>query len=574
MLSRRLPTTRIPSFRPLRPPSYRNSVPSPRPFTQKSQLLLVARRTPRPQLPYLSQPRIRSSPQTTRLLSSETKAYIREQAWLTTKWTAILWTFLGLGLVAWYGIQNEMQERENPTPDEWGWRVRQLLRDARWRMDERTVESRVGFVSWANVGSDFLSALKLLEDPSKEGKELMEVGAEGEEILIPGVGRAGFDITAKSWPWRAGYFEVLMGCAQAAEHLDGMVLDKTRKMVFPKEVVIGPSNPDPRPTPPYMHSAPREEDCAKPYQDPEVFYMRVLTGRGFTTKQRLEAASAYAHWLDFKGLQGSAEEVYKWAVDIAKSALPDPNSVVDSETAILKQGEAAKDVTSNLLRATTELAVHHARSGNVSAALPIFLSTLRARRTAPVSPFPPPAAVEDDSSNLWKLFAKIFKPPKFPPPPPSGDEPLVRGSEKPTCVDSELMLYIGEILFATSTSADEGLGWTRQAVTIADANLADSSTSQSDSDALSEKRKCKECLITGVANWEAMLQRLVDLKGPQVANRKGWFSWSSSKASEEAESLESQLRKVSALKQRIASEGMDEQIRRGRSSNPSGVWLG
>ncbi|KAF7192807.1 hypothetical protein HII31_05855 [Pseudocercospora fuligena] len=576
MLSHRLPTARIAAIRPLRPPSIPK--PKPRPFTQKSQLLLIAARAPRPQLPYLTQPLYRHpNGQIARLLSTENRRFAREQVWLAAKWTALGWTALALLGVAWFGYNIEVDERTNPTPDEWRFGTRQLLRAARAFSDPETSGQTGGIVDWAKVGTRYVNVLARLEDLEKEGKGLLEV-ADGEEILIPGVGRSGFDISAKTWPWRAGYFEAIMGCAKAAEHLDGMVLDQTRGMVFPKHVMIGPSNPDPRPTPPYMKAAPREEDCIAPFPAPETFYMRVLTGRGFTTGQKLDAALSYANWLEFKGLNEAALEMYKWGVDIATAALPNgvqPADVLDSTTSTLKEG--APDITPNLLRATTGLAIHHARTGRVSESLPILLSVLRARRTAPISPFPEPEPTKPGFS-LWNL---LFVPPKFPDPPPSGDIPLIRTPSEPSCSDSELMLYIGEIIFASSSqdiferhAAEEGVAWTKQAVTIADAQLAKPSlASASDQESENEKKKCKECLLTGVGNWEVMLQRLADQEQP-VAKSGSWKFWQKSSAGEgdKTSGFEEDQKTVERLRERIIRDGLRDQVI--RAGSQTGIWFG
>lgn len=467
-----------------------------------------------------------------------------------------------------------MDERNNPTPSEWTFRSRQCLRAARAYSD-----ARAGFVDWAKVGSELRWALERLEDATIDGKELRELGEGGEEILIPGAGRAGFDISDKSWPWRAGYFEVIMGCATAAEHLDGMVLDKTRGVVFPREVVLGPSNPDPRPTPPYMMAAPKEEDCVPPFAPPETFYVRILTGTGFTTGQKMSAARAYATWLEYKGLRESAEEMYRWAVDIAKGALPpavNPEDIVDSRSAVLKDGPEAREITPNLLRATTDLAIHHARSGNISAALPIFLSVLRARRTAPVSPFPQPTASDPStrpSSDIGTMITNLFVPPKFPDPPSSGDNALIRASDKSTCEESELMLYIGEILFASSPASDEGLGWTKQAVHIADANILHPAPALG-ADPAEEKRKCKECLLTGVGNWDVMLKRIEANPGAVKEKVKGWFGWGGGGEERKATGHEEDRRSLGVLQERIVREGIREAVEKSRGSNPSGTWIG
>ncbi|KAI7158730.1 hypothetical protein KC349_g4705 [Hortaea werneckii] len=609
---RRLPHARIPHLRPLRPPS---SVPRPRAFTQSRHDHLLSRSS-RPQLPYLSQPSpfrtsqgtlLGPNPHLARLLSTESRTYVREQVYLAAKWTGIIWTFLVLGGIAYVGIQIEMDERRQPTPDEWSFSTRWHLRVVRAHLRAGEQGGGGGYVDWAAVGSACRKILRSLEDAEKDGKGIGALGDDGEGLLIPDVGKGGLDVSAKSWPWRAGYFEVIMSCATAAEHLDGMVLDKTRNMVFPREVVIGPSNPDPRPVPPYMAAAPKEEDCGRPFEPPETYYMRVLTSLGFTTKQKLEAAMAYANWLEFRGAAGAAEEMYRWGVDIAKAGLPtimNTEDIVDSQSNVLKP-EAAKEATPNLLHATTNLAIHHARTGNVAAALPIFLSVLRAQRSAPVSPFPPQnasaepaeAAAKTDIGSATSMIQRFFRPPRFPPPPPSGDLPVVRASEQPTCDESELMLYIGEILFATSPSSQEGLGWTRSAVTIAEANIQNERSAAGKAPASEQsptgQGKCRQCLLTGVGNWETMLRRLSEQQGA-VSGREGgrsagWFEWRGwfgqgagdgmkGRTLDEAATgvVAKELEQVERLKERIVREGIDQEMGRAKGVQGGGasVWIG
>ncbi|KAG9705294.1 hypothetical protein KCU73_g17917, partial [Aureobasidium melanogenum] len=79
-------------------------------FTQNHPLLLITRTSsPRPQLPYLSQPSRNAfaSKQTARFLTTENKNYVKEQVWLAAKWSAIGWSFFFLGVVALYGINQE-----------------------------------------------------------------------------------------------------------------------------------------------------------------------------------------------------------------------------------------------------------------------------------------------------------------------------------------------------------------------------------------------------------------------------------------------------------------------------------
>lgn len=577
MLSRRAPTTRILSLRPLRPPnrSLRPHPRSHRPFTQISPA--------RPQLPYLAQTHQRPlngpSGQLARLLSSSNRTFVKQQFVLAAKWTALGWTFLVLGGIAYFGVNIEMDEHTNATPSEWRWSTRQALRAARVFADEeQSVRSGSGIVDWAKVGTTALKILVRLEDETREGKGVHHVLGDNEgDILIPGVGKAGPDISEKSWPWRAGYTEVLMLCAKAAEHLDGMVLDQTRGLVFPRAVMIGPSNPDPRPTPPYMKAAPREEDCVRPFPPPETFYMKIITGTGFTTGQQLDAALGYANWLEIQGTNDAAMEMYKWGVDIAKAGLRaelGDADVLDEQTNVLNE-TASASITPNILRATTALASHHARTGHVDQALPILLSVLRARRTAPVSPFPPPSQSSKPSgSDIWSL---IFVPPKFPDPPPSGDIPIVRATAQPTCAESELMLYIGEILFAASSSdTEEGLSWTKQAVTIADTQLSNPAVVESKNvEAEVERKKCKECLLTGVENWQLMLQRISDQPEAAVSKPSTWKFWQSGGAIAASparrEELAAEQTRIDAIKDRIIREGMNQSVSGGQNT---GIWFG
>lgn len=579
-------------------------MPRPRPFTQHTKLLLLARHTIRPQLPYLSQPHFirRPSPfdqQVLRLLSTETKRYVKDQAWLAARWTAIGWTFLILAGISYFGIQIEIDERKNPTPSEWTFWTKNYVRAARADKEDR---GGVGIVDWAMVGSAYHGALLRLEG-EQDGKGLVEQ-ADGEGIDIPDVGRAGLDITEKSWEWRAGYFEVIMGCAEAAQHLDDMVLDTTRDFVYPKEIVIGPSNPDPRPPAPYMGAAPLEENTTKAFDTPESFYMRVLTGKGFSTKQRLEASWKFAAWLEHSGLIDSAEEMYKWGIDIAKSAVPAPDAVLDPKTLVIREthskltatGSDAAAATPNILSAVTKLATHRARNGDVASALPILLSVLRAHHAAPVTKIPskrrPSRQQLEGGSDLdaaVSLIASLFVSPVFPAPPPSGDAPLLRESPQPTCEEAELMMYVGEILFATSPASDAGLSWTKQATEIAVANLDANGGKNNPLLSAEERLKCKSCMRAGVANWENMLLELAfhgsDVRSREGGQSAGWFEWRGwfggsggvkGKVLDQAREgfLEAEMQHVEKLKERIAKEMIGEDLYKYRGAGGGGVWIG
>jgi len=498
---------------------------------------------------------------------------------MAVKWTGIGWVVLICGAIAYFGWQSEIIEREHPSPAEWKYFARTTWRGAWARMDPEFNQS--GFVDWARVGTDLRHCLEIIEDSKSGGKGLKTVeeskGGEGITI-IPDVGRTGYDITEKSLEWRYGYFEVLMGCARAAEHLDDMVRDKTRKLVFPKDVVIGPSNPNPRPVPPNMAAAPLEENCDRPYAPPETFYTRILTSKGFSTKQKLDAALAYGNWLEFKHANEAADEVYKWAVDISSSAIPSAELAVDRVSGILKD-TANTQATANLIRASTALATHYAHAGNVTKALPIYLSVLRARRFAPIDPnsiadSKRKEVKEQDYGGVYNFMRTFLRSSHIRLDSFTGDEPLSRPENLyADCLEAELMLYIGEILFATATSNKaEGLGWTKQAVSI-----AQNGCMVVDNKNKKERTKCRECLDMGITNWSKMVARLAaiekDTEEREGATAPGWKSWFSSSKKMPDTKWQDEAVAVETLRQKLLREGMFQQMRI-YGNAPGGFWVG
>lgn len=573
----------------LRPLKVVHRPPNPRLFTQNSQLL-VSSPSPRPQLPFLHNPSAIRAPQylnrnqfrlqLPRLLTTERTHYVKDQVKAAVKVTAYIWTALGLIALVAIGYQNERLERAFPSPREWSFGSRWCYRTSRGK--EQPDANPNGLTDWAHTGEDYRQILRRLEDPNIDGKDLRPpLGAEGD-IYVEGVGKTGFDVSAKSKEWRSGYYECLRGAARVAEHLDTWVRDKTRNMAFPPDVVVGPSNPRPRPVPYGSQSAPLEENCEPAFESPEVYYMKILTTQGFNTRQRLEAALAYADWLDFKGLPSSAEDMYDWGLDIATGALPlGVNDVVDTRTGIIS--EQASLITPNILLATTALATHHAKNGNLSTALPIFLSILRAQRSLPppssTTPFRPSVSPSDSDAStmsiLISMIRSIIVAPSYPEPPPSGD---ILATRTPTtiCEEAATMGHIGEILFASSASPSipspisttkvtstqsTGLAWTRSSVDLAEKTLhslsaptpsSSSPRRQSPPTAVSQskpspetvtaKQRCTECLVSSMENWKLMVSKLqlqerevAERTGtsalPTESTRKGWF-WSTSKDDE------------------------------------------
>ncbi|KAI3478644.1 hypothetical protein L1887_59356 [Cichorium endivia] len=452
MLSRTAAGSRLPALRPRRPPSANGALPRPRPFTQHSKLQLVTRHSLRPQLPYLSQPHLvrRLSPldqQVLRLLSTETKRYVKDQTWLALRWTAIGWTFLILAGISMFGIQIELDERKNPTPTEWTFWTKHYLRSARGSKEDR---AGVGIVDWARVASSYLNALGRLEG-EQDGKDVMEQ-ADGEGIVIPDVGKA-----------------------------------ERRRNV-------------------QMGSRHREIGHVQPRFDPRL---QDLPPRRPKLQSRSSPRRRSAH--------------------AQHSLSPDQTGAL------------------TLLDAATSPTVYPSSSPSSE---PTARHPSHPTRTSAAHPPPKPEGGSDIDAAV-SMITSLFTAPVFPPEPPSGDRPVVRETPLPTCEEGELMLYIGEILFATSPASTEGLSWTKQATMLL---------------RLAEKN--------------------VDVQSREGGQSAGWLEWRGwfggggsavkGKTLEEARMgvLESEMQEVEKLKEKIAKEVMVEDIYKHRGSGGGGVWVG
>ncbi|KAI9769390.1 MAG: hypothetical protein M1840_004092 [Geoglossum simile] len=516
-----------PLLRPFRPPKAHSKSPYIRLFSQNSLLLLVTPVSPRPQLPFLASKNLLRQRggqwQLSRLLTTERKRYIREQLWLAGKYTVYGYTGLVLVFLISFGVQNEYLERKYPTPREWTMVSRMNYRSARRSEEPNATET--GMTDYARSGNLYRILIGRLEDPDKDGEEIGELDEGG--ILVDGVGKTGADISKKSEPWRRCYYEALMGAARAAEHLDGWVIDNTRRISFPKDVMVGPDNPNPKPVPPGAHSPPLQENCSPAYKPPEAYYLKVLTTKGFSAKQRLASALAYADWLSFKGLPDSAEEMYRWGLDIAVSTHPDGAiNDVDISTGIIS--EHPEHLSENLLLAATSLAVHHARNKDLSAALPIFLSVLRARRSLSEAPHTATKFTENQNTKeltpvpslVFDFLKSMFVEESYPPPPPSGEDKPLR-SPTENCEEAGVMAYIGEVLFASSNHA-AGLSWTHDAVDLAEASFQKVAGAEGD-------ERCRQCLEVSLKNWQKMVLQMARngdaaKEGKEAENRR-WGMW-------------------------------------------------
>ena len=558
---------------PSRWPNPIKDLPKPRLFSQNSQLLLISSATPRPQLPFLhpatgGRPlpigaRSQLQHQLARLLTTETKVYIKHQVRLGVKYTLYGWAALFLLTVMAWGIQLEIAERKFPAPKEWTWKSRQKYQLA--KTQENTDATGFGVIDWTNVGLTYLELIERLENPDLDGQGLLPILQEEGNIYVDGVGKAGLDISKMSEAWRRGYHEALMGVAKAAENREGWVIDRTRAASFPPEIVVGPSNPRPKPVP---YKAPLEEDCDPAFPPAETFYMKILTTNGFNSRGRLEAALAYADWLDFKGLSSTAGEMFHWGLDIAVGSLPvGVNNVIDVKTGVINS--KATYVSSNVLRATTALAEHHARNNNLAAALPILLSVLRARRQLPAAP--PESRPTAQNESIFSFVQSFLAGPIFPPEPPTGDQVPSR-TPAAICEEAGVMSHIGELLFATAgrlETKQSGMSWTRDAVDLAEATIT-----SVDNKSNEVREKCTECLAVSMENWSKMIEKMRKEErqaksGTQQKKSSGSWFWRQNAATDavveegkwerEAKAVDERLRSVRRL---IISEEDRKQAQR------------
>ncbi|XXH05934.1 hypothetical protein Hte_012377 [Hypoxylon texense] len=495
----------------------------------------------RPQIPYLSVPLARN--QQFRYLTTERKRWLAYEVYLGFKYTIYAWAIVGFSVVAYYSVQQEWLERRYPTPHEWKFVTRLQFRLAKWAPDRTDLPQ----TDWVLIGNYAKSVLERLEDPKVDGAGLQ-----------PTAGGPGYDATAKSEPWRRGYYEVLMLCAKAAENLDDQVADTTRHLVFPSNQVVGPSNPNPKPIAHGSPSAPLEKDCERAFEAPDGIYQKILNTNGFTPKQKLDAALEYASWLDFKGLPDASELTYEWALALASetssSAVQQQQQPPYDTQSYVLHHDTARPPSANLLTTLTALATHKARNGDVASALPILLSVLRARRSLP-QPQPrttqplygESAAAPSSHASLWTvenitgIAKRLLAPPAYPPPPPDGSSPPVRDAGE-LCEEAGLNLYIGEIIYASSSSSsssfssssrnsrEDGLAWTREAVDLAEEQLHKLNNS-SDGAAEAAKRTCRECLASGLDNWRRMVARLAREEAERQKAAGGSGSSSSSSGS-------------------------------------------
>ncbi|KAK1837124.1 hypothetical protein QBC39DRAFT_422373 [Podospora conica] len=513
----------------------------------------------RPQLLFLSVP---STPQRVRFLTTERKARLKDEIKLGIKITAYIWIAAGCVAIAAVAVCQDLLEKDYPTPPEWSWRTRLHFCASfceRDQTDPSRLSNPIMVINWIK------SCVERLEDPNIDGKDVRDAPADRP----PG----SKDITAKSENWRRGYFEAMMMYAKSAEHVDGWMRDTTRNLVFPGEMVIGPSNPKPRPLAPGYTGASKEENCVRAWTPADDIYLRLIGTEGLTTRQRIDATLAFASWLEFKGVVGPAGILYEDALDQAITERPSlPADPVDRKTLTLN--DAAGQPSANLLTSLTALATFKARHGEPTTAFPALVSILRARRNLPpsdsiVASAPDPSrdptggSIAHINKKLWAQLKGLIGTPPYPPPPDDGRSPPPRDA-KEMCEEAALSLHIGEVLYASKPAArEEGLGWTRDAVDIAEEQLHRLRPTVEHRPA---RTACRECLSTGLGNWAAMVRRLAQEEAErekaaaeQPKKKASWLGlWGGGAAEEEHRNRWAAEEKVIEERQRRAQDLLEE----------------
>jgi hypothetical protein len=347
-------------------------------------------------------------------------------------------------------------------------------------------------------------------------------------------------------PWCRGYVDALMGAAKTAAAMEGFVNDSRSGIVLPEKYVATARNPRPPKMPPWVKAKrPLQENCTRVVAAPELFYEKILDTKGLEVRQEVDARIEYAELLRRKGRVDDAETLLREALAMAAAAAgPEGARVVDVDTGVIRK--AAPFVTQNILDAATAMGVTAAARGGACEALPVFLSVLRAYR-----PDQPTCQKADDVpqtstkellgdmhtqviTDLQHRITSLFSLSEYPPPPPSGNEPLrpsASGAEslrRRDCAEPAAATYAAEVLFAAATAARSAdgasaravraadaergaaLAWTRGAVEDAHARAADARVPAP------ERRRCLECAFAALRNWEAMVERRRREEGGRV----------------------------------------------------------
>jgi len=493
-----------------RPIDRGNSKQIQRGFTRHSALLFH-----RPQLPFLNIPTAASSLRMQqRYVTTSRGPWLRHEIKMFALGTVIFWSGWLCLKVGYWATRQEIIEHDHPTPPEWSHWTRVKVRSAVAGTD---VKYNKHWPNWGRIWEEIAKGVKRLENPSGDGEGLREIGVAGRndrrELRC-------YDVTQKSEEWRRGYFQALMLYAEATEHMEGWVIDRKRGIVFPSDVVIGPSNPRPKPIHPGAPHAPREEDVEPYYDSPMDCYMKIQLTEAFTPQQYMEASLALATYCEFKKDMEGAQFSYDAAVRTAMAQYrPDADYLHRPGTTIEDFVRQNRDrlLSADLLRSLSEYATFKARSGDVAGALPLIITLLKIRRSLPNPPaetsnYPALKDEKPDRAEQFRsLMRLLFVPPPYPPAPDAaGSQPPTR-TAKELCEEAALQMHIGEALYTAKkkngSSREEGLGWTREAVDVAEEQLHRLEM-KTDRVAADARKTCRECLAAGLENWAAMVAKL------------------------------------------------------------------
>ncbi|KAG9257764.1 uncharacterized protein F5Z01DRAFT_414889 [Emericellopsis atlantica] len=434
--------------------------------------------------------------------SERTRHWLRHEFKLFIRYGLISLAGFACFQVVYFMYQEEKLEREYPTPHEWEWRERHMLREAKkWTKPHGN--------KYASPSQTLQLARNLClahEDLNRNGHKIPRLhdhedpNDETPWEFIP------HDISGMSEEWRRGYFETIMLAAKAAGDCDGWLKDKGHSgkvMCWEPKFVIGPSNPRPAPVPPGSPPPPREEDCEVAFPAADRFYLKILATQGLNQRQRMQAALEYANFLELKRSGEGAGALYDLALAEATQGLDKASLPYDPKTLVMKEKGPLPSL--NILEAVTAVANHKARGGDTASALPMYISLLKVRRALPTKAPRVPVQKRPKPSTMQQIVDFVSEP-DYPAPPTDGTQPPWRSPEE-LCQEGSLDLYIGEILYASS-SQEDGVAWTREGVDLAEEQMRELKLTDG-RDAAMAKDRCRECLKTGLDNWSLMVTRLM-----------------------------------------------------------------
>jgi hypothetical protein len=417
-------------------------------------------------------------------------------------------TFCATATALIFLTSHELLERDFPSPHEWSYRTRLAWHTANAMQDAEVSLSKIP--QWANAARAFDFVLRRSEDLAIDGHGLLVVGEllqdeEGAKTTMLLDMSKVMDISAKPEPWRRGYIDALMGAALAAEYSENMFRDEKTGIVWHKQYIQSEDNPEPPSVKGFK--PPLAENCVPVTPSPRAYYNKVLATVGLSDKQFITASLAYANYLSTSNQQVEALNHIHSAISRSLIPLSQSNGpIVDPRTFALRADGSIASI--NLLTSLTALAVHHVTTGSPQAALPIFLSVVRAYRSTPLHkptvynlPFDPFASNgEPFAQLLWAKTKEFIGVVEYPPAPASGNEPLSLRQVDEDCAEAITTTYAAETLWALAPSQHTtALRWTEDAVSAAGTRSVDMNAKGD------ERERCRTCAEGAMKNWEGMV---------------------------------------------------------------------